>query len=285
MKKPNLLRGYSKESFTRAPFILSASDLRKFLQCPRSVYLKILKPSALPPPEPRVPLLLGTFEHKCREILVKELKPIYLILQSTSEIDPVRTQHIVSTVVERVKNETVRKSPSFIEEINDAAIAVLTRLLKEEADRMQKAQRLMDGGLRGVELVENILPISEEHWVESRQLGLKGFIDQVWKLGGGIVPLDIKTGTIRPAGQVDEETRVQLTSYALLMEHERRIECDLGMVYYPHLSTTVPINIDQTLREKTLGIRDQIGAMLKSGREPEPCMNPYCDACRQEALT
>ena len=92
------------------------------------------------------------------------------------------------------------------------------RLCIEEEQRRKKAVKMATKGIKFEHIFEELLPWKFETGVGSTELGITGRIDQVYKVGNMLAPLDFKTHTSRIAALMLKESHFeQLAVYALLL--------------------------------------------------------------------
>ena len=74
-------------------------------------------------------------------------------------------------------------------------------------------------GIKFEHIIEELIPWKFETGVGSTELGITGRIDQVYKVGDTLTPIDFKTHTSRIAALMLKESHFeQLAVYALLLE-------------------------------------------------------------------
>jgi len=282
-------RGYDRASFSRRyriPIFISATDIKDYLKCPRMVYFKKLCPTEIRLKELNVSQVLGEFEHKCFEILNKELMHHYLNLSRESQVTQDYIQSlplVVSAIVEKVKNEFMQKFFVFDSSIAEHSIELKQRLIKLEEIRLNQAKILLQKGISGLELVSHLFPVQTEVYLNSQDLGLSGRIDAIYNNGSGLCPEDIKTYIPTNGDGVDLPTQLQLAVYALLIENSTGKDVNIARVNYSKLGKIETIILTSELRKKVLRIRDQILKMILQRKEPKPHKkDTFCEFCNPE---
>ena len=279
-------RGYDTASFSqkyKVPIFITASDVRDFLKCPRMIYFKKLYPVEIRLEELNVFQILGKFEHKCFEILNKELIPHYLNLYKESQITQDWRESIllfVSGIIEKVKTEFIQTFPIFDSSILDYSLELKERIIKLEDIRIHQARILIRKGICGLELVNRLFPVQTEAFFISQDLGLSGRIDAIYNDGLSLCPEDIKTYVPFNNGGVDLPTKLQLAVYALLIENCIGRDVNIGRVNYSRLGRIETVVITSELRKEVLRIRDKILEMILKRKEPKPHKNyENCEFC------
>lgn len=112
--------------------------------------------------------------------------------------------------------------------------------------------------------------------LSSVSLRLTGILDEVvYCADGTIFPVDYKL-----AKQASTHYRLQLASYALLLEHVGDVRVDKGFVYLIPKREMVPVRITEKLRAQVLSLLEQMSSMVENEQMPDPASNPnFCVAC------
>lgn len=109
----------------------------------------------------------------------------------------------------------------------------------------------------------------------SASLRLTGILDEaVFCADGAVFPVDYKL-----ARQVSAHYRLQLASYALLLE-ETGAKVDKGFIYLIPKREMVAVSMTAKLRDQVRLLLEQMLAMVEREKMPEPAPNPnFCAAC------
>ncbi|HMN15136.1 MAG TPA: CRISPR-associated protein Cas4 [Bellilinea sp.] len=112
--------------------------------------------------------------------------------------------------------------------------------------------------------------------LSSDSLRLTGILDEaVYCADGTIFPVDYKL-----AKQVSAHYRLQLASYALLLEEAEATTVDKGFVYLIPKREMVPVRITEKLRTQVLAALEQMSAMVEREKMPDPApTSNFCVAC------
>lgn len=112
--------------------------------------------------------------------------------------------------------------------------------------------------------------------LSSAPLRLTGILDEVvYCADGTLFPVDYKL-----AKQVSAHYRLQLASYALLLEEAEATKVDQGFVYLIPKREMVPVRITEKLRAQVLALLEQMTVMVDREQMPDPASNAnLCAAC------
>lgn len=145
----------------------------------------------------------------------------------------------------------------------------------------------------GEELWEKLTPkIQSEYRIESEALLLNGIIDQIEKYETGIVPVELKTGSM-PSEGVWPGHRIQVGAYALMLEEKYGTEIKEGIIHYLDSDIRRHVAINPFLKDEIKELRDKVRVLLEGKELPEPESNENKCAkcglrekcCNQEFLT
>ncbi|MDB3956160.1 PD-(D/E)XK nuclease family protein [Candidatus Nitrosopelagicus sp.] len=195
---------------------LYVTDMSDFVYCPRLFFMK--KTMDIPRVE-TFPMHRGTIEHEIRRSIAKSLKVEY---ESCSSIDSLKSLDYKSCIENAIKYcldlSLVVKSAFFLR-LEEMLPQLSFRLELEEKQRLAQAILLREKGYSMKEIIEKLLPWKQECGVGSTTLGITGRVDQVFKQGDNLTPIDFKTHSSRFAGFIWRDAhKEQLILYSLLLE-------------------------------------------------------------------
>ena len=274
-------RGYERKAFTNSGLIISPSDINLYLTCPLSLWLKKKHPGRYFQ-KSNVFMIIGSFEHSCWEKVTRILRQNYATIEKQGDLDSFKNCQEIKIIILSKRDEFCAKFPQYMLEIDSHSTKLLSLFLADESLRAEKALHLLERRVKNSDLIECLFPIDQEVFLESSRLALKGFIDQIWKLNGSYVPIDLKTGGQISNIRLDDKHRVQLTCYALLLEEKRREPIDIAQIHFTATRQSVPFVLDDAIRNKTINLRNQVFELIRSNKEPKPCTDPYCSTCNPE---
>lgn len=112
--------------------------------------------------------------------------------------------------------------------------------------------------------------------LSSALLRLTGILDEaVFCADDTTFPVDYKL-----AKQVSTHHRLQLASYALLLEETKETQIDKGFVYLIPKREMVPVLITEKLRTCVISALEEMVAIVEHERMPDPAANRnFCAAC------
>lgn len=93
-----------------------------------------------------------------------------------------------------------------------------------------------------------------------------------------IVVVEYKRG--KPKADRDEEFRVQLCAQALCLEEMLQRGIDAAAIYFGKAKRRIPVELDESLRERTRDAIEELHRVLQSGRTPPPqYQRRKCERC------
>lgn len=260
--------------------LISVTALSGYLYCPRKLFLT----SVLGLVEiPKEVLVKGSIRHetydninKIEEELVKSIteKPTLAGLTNKYQTEYTKIlKNIIESYKDKLKEVDLDKTqtfnkvlPYFIKESNIRSLNLFNFIEKEN--------------LLGEELWQSLTPkIRSEIKIVSRNLRLKGIIDQieVWK--NRLVPVELKTGKM-PYDGVWPGHRIQLGCYALLLEEKYGASIKYGYVHYLDHEEKRVITINHFLRSEINDLIKKVQNLMVSQEVPDFCGNENkCKAC------
>jgi len=200
----------------RSRLRLYASDLPDYVYCPRLFYMK--KTMNIPRRE-TYPMLRGTIEHEIRRSLAKSLRPEYEACKTIEDIKNINYEPVIDGAIDFGLKLGRNVKLQYYLRLEEMKPILRYRLCIEEEQRRKKAVKMATKGIKFEHIFEELLPWKFETGVGSTELGITGRIDQVYKVGNILAPLDFKTHTSRIAALMLKESHFeQLAVYALLLE-------------------------------------------------------------------
>ncbi len=121
----------------------------------------------------------------------------------------------------------------------------------------------------GDELWEKLTPkIESELRIQSDSLMLSGIIDKVEKYETGMVPIELKTGSMPNEG-VWPGHRIQIAAYALMLEEKTGQQIKEGIVHYLDSDTRRQVVINPFLKDEVKELKDKVRKLLKGDEIPD----------------
>ena len=155
-------------------------------------------------------------------------------------------------------------------------------LIAEEADfRAKRIHSFVEKtGFLGEELWENLTPkVKPEYRLESKELMLRGIIDELEVHGNSFVPVELKTGSAPKEG-VWPGHKIQVGAYAMLLEEKFKTQVKEGFVNYLDAKETRHIAINPFMKEEIINLVKEVQELLKNQNIPNYCENKNkCAKC------
>ena len=249
--------------------MLSVSMLCSYDYCKRKLFLNY----ALGIREPyQKSTSLGTIRHetydninKVEENLVKSIK------QRTTKgelIDIYKSKYreILANVIKNNKkplNELNIK-------LNEVFKQVWPLILEESETRASSLYEfIVMHNIYGEELWNKLTPkIKSEIRIESNKLNLKGIIDQLEVYPAGIVPIDLKTGSM-PREGVWPSHKIQIAAYTMLAEEKYQKEIKEGFIHYLDHKQKRHIAMNPFLKDEIKELIKKVEILLNKKQLPE----------------
>jgi CRISPR/Cas system-associated exonuclease Cas4 (RecB family) len=199
-------------------------------------------------------MIQGDLEHMSRYFATEDLQKTYFTAKNEDELR--NTYAIISDSVQRAIVECERKYSYLGYDIEPMSGEILNRLRIEEDIRVVAATNLMRDGVRGLNLVCQLLPQQVELPLRSESYGLEGRLDALCFTGSAYFPVEYKTGRV-PDGKPRLSHELQLTAYCMLLEENLQTVCHYGEIYYTRYFRRVPVFISDKAKDEVLEIRDK----------------------------
>ncbi len=171
--------------------------------------------------------------------------------------------------------EIIRKNYSLLDSFRINKEEFFSKIMRdarrEVSLRVDAVKTALEKGFLGKQLWENLSPkYITELSISSEKLGIKGRVDRI-EVAEEIIPYELKT-----RNEIYEQDKLQLASYALLLEEEFGKPINLGVVEV--LGKSQKIQITPELKGEVLRIAD----IIRNFKEiPEmPSSFSKCNNCR-----
>jgi CRISPR-associated exonuclease Cas4 len=250
--------------------VILASDLNRFIYCPRQVYLaNVLGLEGVQTLE----MGRGLVGHAVRRELSMRHRRLLERMRSAEDLDG---------LLRRELDAVLADIPFIFAEKWSAGYGMFIPELKEEM--LSEAKRLGDelsamAEEMGFErALEYVTPWKTEYAIASEKLGLRGRIDKLMK-APGFVPVEIKTGAVSELSW--EGDRVQLCAYGMLLEDKFGKRVSHGFIEYTRVQERRPVLFTEKLRRQVIHIRDEVEE-ISAGKVPTVCPHGQpkkCESC------
>jgi CRISPR-associated protein Cas4 len=260
--------------------MLSVSMLSSYEYCKRKLFLNYV----LGIREPfKKSTSLGTIRHetydginKIEEELIRSIKS-FIPKEDLLDVYRARYREILANVI--------RSNKKPLEELGlnlgEVFKQVWPLILEESETRVKSLFKFIQmHKIYGDELWNKLIPkIKSELRIESKELNLKGIIDQLEVYPSGIVPIELKTGSM-PREGVWPGHKVQIAAYALLAEQHFDKEIKECFVHYLDQRERRHIPMNPFLRDEIKERIENVEILLNSRNIPEKVMNQNkCVSC------
>jgi CRISPR-associated protein Cas4 len=221
---------------------------------------------------------LGTIRHetydginKAEESLVKSIKQR---LKKEEILDIYKQKY--SEILRKVIRKNKRNLEELKIELGEVFKNVWPLILEESETRASYLFEFIQmNNVYGDELWEKLTPkIHSEVRIESEKLNLKGIIDQLEIYKSGIVPVELKTGSMPNEG-VWPGHRLQIAAYALLAQEHFKQEVKEGFVLYLDQKERRHIAMNPFMIEEIKDLIKKIDNLLSSKQLPEIVSNRH----------
>jgi len=194
-----------------SPSRVSATDLRRLIECPLACWYAAQEPFETA--APTLGLAIGQIVHNCRAELSQGSWQRYT--------DAHQAKEIWSQAIERENRELIDANFDrhvFLDAFGERALAArrsyTSLLLAMERQRAARACELLAKGILGPSLANRVLPFEVEVPVYSDTNDFAGVCDEVWLDGEYIVPVELKTSP--PTKEHIQANRAQAAAYGFL---------------------------------------------------------------------
>jgi len=117
--------------------------------------------------------------------------------------------------------------------------------------------------LRAKEVLKNVE-------LKSRRLKVRGKVDySVITEHGECVPIEVKWSEPTKGGRVKRDHKLQLATYALMIEEENGRPVKQAAVYYAKTGVTVLLSLTEDIKEEAKKAIRKIHKIIETGEEPE----------------
>ena len=155
------------------------------------------------------------------------------------------------------------------------------RLEIEEKLRLDMAVKMANKGDPINKIIETLLPLLQEVGVGSAELGITGRIDQLYKMGDSLIPVDFKTHTDRFDTLIWMESfREQLILYAILVEKQfRGAKSDTAIIEFTDDLTLHKFKITKNDKKNAIKHIQEAREVLESNKVPPKLSGPDSIKC------
>lgn len=207
---------HTKPDFSANKIRLYATDLADLVFCPR---LFFMKKTNMAPRTENFPMLKGTIEHEIRRTLTKSIKSEYESCKNLNDLKNLDLLSNIDGALDYGLELGKKVKAEYYLRLQDIMPTLRYRLKIEEERRLSNALKLGTKNQKIENIIEKLLPWKVETGVGSTELAITGRLDQVFKIGKNLIPLDFKTHSGRfSAFLMKDSHHEQLSVYGVLLE-------------------------------------------------------------------
>ncbi|MBI4146478.1 CRISPR-associated protein Cas4 [Candidatus Woesearchaeota archaeon] len=255
--------------------VLPATALSAWVSCPRQFFMQYVVGK-----EVRLnrAMALGLVKHKVHELVSREEERLVCALRSNDAVQQVLERECIALLRSAVvHNSNVLRSVQVT--LSDAFQQSVAVAKASASDCCARVVPLLAQGLQGEALWHALVPkVKSEYAVQSKVLGLKGRIDRLEIHGARLVPVEIKSGKV-PVDGVFDHHRIQVASYALLLEELFQTSVPEAIVHYVDGSARRSVVLNPFTRDWVLDVAAKARSAWESCVVPKGCGHDGCAAC------
>jgi CRISPR-associated protein Cas4 len=264
----------------RTPGRVSATDLRRLVECPRACWYGAQEPFETA--APTLGLAVGEIVHVSRAELSRSAWRRYSDAHCPSDL--------WSPEIEAASRDLIAENfnrHSFIYAFGAPAAAArqayTTLLLAMERQRAVRGGDLLLRQVTGVDLASQVLPFEVEVPVYDEERDLVGICDEVWRDGEFVVPVELKTSP--PTREHLSANRAQSAAYGSLFTHASGVKVRECKVHYitQGIVDAFPFtpSLDKRVSRAVSNVRSMRAAPRPPKGRPSP---PNCGYCSFQAI-
>ena len=258
--------------------MISVTDLSSYEYCPRKLYLqKVLKIVEFP----KEAMLLGNVRHETFDQMSKVEENIVTDLKSGEYVDVLKNyKEKHSAILQRVVIKYKSDLKEFNLDLSETFTKAWNSVYIEAKERALNVSKFMKKtGFTGSKLWEELIPkIDSEYRVNSKDLKMRGIIDQVRIYPEEQVPYELKTGSAPRTG-VWPGHQLQVGAYIMLLKSQGKT-VNSGFVSYLDLEEKRSVPYNSFLESNILKLRDEVIKLLESHELPPRIDNMNkCKSC------
>lgn len=248
---------------------LSVTDMVSCHYCPTGRLLWLQKKTDAPFQQ-HFGMLRGTNEHEVRRLLADSIRSEYQSCNDASVLAKVNYKACISGAIDDGLKLGRPVSPKFYLGLVQMTPELRYRLEIEEEERLAKARSMLKQGKKMDEIISKLIPWKTEVGVGSDELGVKGRIDQLYKIGDKLIPLDFKTHTNKFSSYIWREAyKEQLRWYAILAELKYPgTKVDSAILEFTEEHHQIKFRIPKKDKEDAKKRRKDAGMLLKINQVP-----------------
>jgi len=258
--------------------LIPVSALSSWVHCPRQFYLSYVLEIEEPPKDV---MILGLIKHKLHEQISLQEESVVTTLKKDDKVEEILHSSFASLLKNIVTNHA--NALRMVSVPLTSAFQKAMPIVKFEAtDRAQRIMPFLQKGITGDALWHALTPkVKTEYSIQSQKLGLKGRIDRLELYESRLLPVELKSGN-PPQEGVWEEHRIQVASYALMLEDTFSTTVPEAIVQYVDHNQRRLIVLNPFLKEQVVEIIAKVKNCLETKELPDGCGREKCSACNSK---
>ena len=250
--------------------MLYVRDLSEYLYCPRKIYLKLYKGCR----ENVNPFMIkGRIKHEVNDLLIKKESEIVSGIFTDLSLEEIKKLYYDN--ISEFFKQAFKKNASACEAFSisySGLLAEIIKKFKKEIDEKARVILKFIPKYKGTELWQKLEPkYLSEFKIFDESLGLSGRVDKI-EFSKDIVPIEVKTSDA-PKSNFDASKPssksypkpypsdlVQLSAYALLLEHKFSRKIFHGKIFYRNKKFDVEIT--EEMKQEVFGLIEKIKNMV-----------------------
>lgn len=260
--------------------MISVTKLSSYLYCPRKIYLTdVMKIVELP----KAALVKGTIRHSTFEKINNIEEEIVMSVKPDHKFNNILNIYVKN--FSSALRSSIMQNKERLRKVSlplvDAYRQIWPHFMKESERRsLNIFNFILANRLFGPDLWESLFPkIKSEIRINSKELELKGIIDQLHVYPDKVIPVELKTGKA-PSEGVWPGHKIQIAAYILLFNEKFGTSVQKGLVHYLDHDSIQEIIMNPFLKNEVIEIKDKVNKLLNSDELPKKCSNlNKCKAC------
>jgi len=259
---------------------VSATDLRRLVQCPLSAWYGATAPFETA--APTLGLAIGEIVHASRADLSRSARARFLRAKSPEDL--------WSPSIEALNRDLIGQNfdrhvfiNAFGTQAAEARLAYTTLLLAMERQRAARGADLLAAESAGANLADQLVPIEVEVPVYDENRDLAGICDEVWRDGENIIPVELKTSP--PSKEHQLANRVQAATYGSLFtaaSGQKVLQC---RVHYLTEGVEDSFEFNRSWERRITHLVSEVRAIRVAPRPPKGRPSPsICGYCSFQAV-
>lgn len=259
----------------RSPTRVSATDLRRLIECPLACWYASQAPFETA--APTLALAIGQVVHACRAELSEATWARYVEAKDHGELWSADIESRNRALIASIFDRHVFLS-AFGSRASAARLKFTSLLLGLERQRAVRAGELLSQGIKGEALARKVLPFEVEVPIFDSSRDFRGVCDEVWSDGKYVVPVELKTSP--PTKEHFLANRAQAAAYGFLFTQASGLNVRECRVHYLTEGVVDSFHFNRQWKARVLrlieGVRTNRALPEPPKGRPSPAVCGYC---------